>query len=277
MHFRTRKWLIFQPAILVYQFPLLCSYCPPSTAMAMACVRYCWWFRNPIPNHLGCVKPIVNIGINYHINWWAGFLNHQQYAIVDNGFSDYWRDEAFNFHFCKISAPFDKMRETATNQPPVTRNLKILRLWFQSSSINLLKTHSPLFVVLTNPQINTDHSCSHQFPNYHVGVSKNNGTPKSSIKNRVFHYFHHPFWGTPIFGNTHVFFSPPQKPSFPPWSNVSPATKNVHVGHLVLSWASIASRVPRKRYWRRRVRCKGGAKNSKLRQSFSTFGSLKIS
>ena len=22
--------------------------------------------------------------------------------------------------------------------------------------------------------------------------------------NRVFHYFHHPFWGTPIFGNTHM-------------------------------------------------------------------------
>ena len=27
--------------------------------------------------------------------------------------------------------------------------------------------------------------------------------PKSSLFNRVFHYFHHPFWGpTPIFGNT---------------------------------------------------------------------------
>ena len=29
-----------------------------------------------------------------------------------------------------------------------------------------------------------------------MGVSKNNGTPKSSMKvHRVFHYFHHPFWG----------------------------------------------------------------------------------
>ena len=28
-----------------------------------------------------------------------------------------------------------------------------------------------------------------------VGVSKNRGTPKSSHFNRVFHYFHHPFWG----------------------------------------------------------------------------------
>jgi len=33
-----------------------------------------------------------------------------------------------------------------------------------------------------------------------MGVSKNNGTPIHF--NRVFHYFHHPFWGpTPIFGN----------------------------------------------------------------------------
>ena len=38
-----------------------------------------------------------------------------------------------------------------------------------------------------------------------MGVSKNNGTPKSSILiNRAFHYFHHPFWGTPIFGNIHI-------------------------------------------------------------------------
>ena len=28
--------------------------------------------------------------------------------------------------------------------------------------------------------------------------------PKSSIFNRVFHDFHHPFWGTTIFGNTYV-------------------------------------------------------------------------
>ena len=29
--------------------------------------------------------------------------------------------------------------------------------------------------------------------------------PKSSILNKVFHYFHHAFWGTPIFGNTHIY------------------------------------------------------------------------
>ena len=41
----------------------------------------------------------------------------------------------------------------------------------------------------------------------HVGVSKNSGISTQIIHfNRVFYYFHHPFWGTPIFGNPHVNF-----------------------------------------------------------------------
>ena len=39
-----------------------------------------------------------------------------------------------------------------------------------------------------------------------MDVSENSGTTKSSILKRVFHYFHHPFWGTPIFGNTNIPF-----------------------------------------------------------------------
>ena len=35
-----------------------------------------------------------------------------------------------------------------------------------------------------------------------LGVSKNSGTPKSSIL-IGFSIINHPFWGTPIFGNTH--------------------------------------------------------------------------
>ena len=38
---------------------------------------------------------------------------------------------------------------------------------------------------------------------HHVGASKNRGTPKSSIL-IGFSIINHPFWGTPIFGNTHV-------------------------------------------------------------------------
>ena len=36
-----------------------------------------------------------------------------------------------------------------------------------------------------------------------LGVSKNSGTPKSSIL-IGFSLINHPFWGTPIFGNTHL-------------------------------------------------------------------------
>ena len=39
--------------------------------------------------------------------------------------------------------------------------------------------------------------------NIYMGVSKNNGTPKSSIL-IGFSIINHPFWGTPIFGNTHM-------------------------------------------------------------------------
>ncbi len=37
----------------------------------------------------------------------------------------------------------------------------------------------------------------------YMGVSKNRGTPKSSIL-IGFSLINHPFWGTPIFGNTHI-------------------------------------------------------------------------
>ena len=36
-----------------------------------------------------------------------------------------------------------------------------------------------------------------------MGVSKNNGIPKSSIF-IGFSIINHPFWGTPIFGNIHI-------------------------------------------------------------------------
>ena len=42
------------------------------------------------------------------------------------------------------------------------------------------------------------------FLSIHMGGSKNRGTPKSSIL-IGFSIINHPFWGTPIFGNTHMF------------------------------------------------------------------------
>ena len=37
-----------------------------------------------------------------------------------------------------------------------------------------------------------------------VAVSENRGTPKSSILIVGFSIINHPFWGTTIFGNTHI-------------------------------------------------------------------------
>ena len=45
-----------------------------------------------------------------------------------------------------------------------------------------------------------------------MGVSLNGGTPKSYIL-IGFSIVNHPFWGTPIFGNTHIVGSE-YKPSF---------------------------------------------------------------
>ena len=42
--------------------------------------------------------------------------------------------------------------------------------------------------------------------NKHMGVSENSGTPKSSIE-IGFSIINHPFWGTSIFGNTHIYSS----------------------------------------------------------------------
>ncbi len=41
------------------------------------------------------------------------------------------------------------------------------------------------------------------FAAHYMGVSENRGTPKSSIL-IGFSLINHPFWGTPIFGNTHI-------------------------------------------------------------------------
>ena len=46
-------------------------------------------------------------------------------------------------------------------------------------------------------------TCPIRFSNSHTGVSDNRGTPKSSIL-IGFSIINHPFWGTPIFGNTHI-------------------------------------------------------------------------
>ncbi len=53
-----------------------------------------------------------------------------------------------------------------------------------------------------------------------MGVSKNRGTPKSSILIGL-SIINHPFWGTPIFGNTHIIIN--LKPL------CSPSIRSIHI------------------------------------------------
>ena len=69
---------------------------------------------------------------------------------------------------------------------------------------------------------------------------------KSSHFNRVFHYFNHPFWGTSIFGNTHIKKRPQKsgaKPSclyhgWHPYPSGFPSTKmdRMDVSAIQISW-----------------------------------------
>ena len=45
----------------------------------------------------------------------------------------------------------------------------------------------------------------------YMDVSENSGTPKSFIL-IGFSILNHPFWGTPIFGNTHIIYSKSPRP-----------------------------------------------------------------
>ena len=57
---------------------------------------------------------------------------------------------------------------------------------------------SAVIEMTTKDQVGTTNGDVH-----HMGVSKNKGTPKSSIL-IGFSIINHPFWGTIIFGNTHI-------------------------------------------------------------------------
>ncbi len=54
-----------------------------------------------------------------------------------------------------------------------------------------------------------------------MGVSKNNGTPKSSIL-IGFSIINHLFWGTPIFENTHIKKEPKVQGALPTICQVCP-------------------------------------------------------
>ena len=65
--------------------------------------------------------------------------------------------------------------------------------------------------------------------------------PKSSHFSRVFHYFHHPFWGTPIFGNIHIYFSVPfsDVSGQPWWSHLEMLQQHTQALAMSQSWSPL--------------------------------------
>ena len=107
-----------------------------------------------------------------------------------------------------------------------------------------------------------------------MDVSENSGTPKSSIL-IGFSIINHPFWDTPIFGNTHIYLLLPPFPSMASWiwyvtsSNLSRVKRQ--------RWSKLRSRLPlwterscgvRKKWGRTRTLSLQVSATSSLYQSF---------
>ena len=99
------------------------------------------------------------------------------------------------------------------------------------------------FRLLPDPASNGSFSI-HSF--CHKGVFWNRGTPKSSILIGI-SIINHPFWGTPIFGNTHKPLISWNKSGsigytfFPPQQEKKPSTMTMVKDHFVLNGGTIQS------------------------------------
>ena len=89
------------------------------------------------------------------------------------------------------------------------KNLLLVSGGFGKHCMMCIYKKNPLTPRANGAIISNDHITRYG-NDQHMGVSKNRGTPKSS--NLIgFSLINHPFWGTSIFGNTHVI---PQISSF---------------------------------------------------------------
>ena len=74
--------------------------------------------------------------------------------------------------------------------------------FFLWKTVYITTSHPPTGSMESNPGTVSTSKTSYKHIDY-LDVSENSGTPKSSILIGV-SILNHPFWGTPIFGNTHL-------------------------------------------------------------------------
>ena len=78
----------------------------------------------------------------------------------------------------------------------------------------------------------------------YMGVSKNRGTPKSSIL-IGFSIINHPFWGIPIFGNTHMGV----------WQSRRCIDQIRQFLSAAFAWSCLSSQTPDATFYHQRVQC----------------------
>ena len=141
---------------------------------------------------------------------------------------------SYHFHF-NFTNLISAIPIPSTNSiPNIWATKRHLTLWNQHVQTLHLSHHRAL-----GEHGNLLQSCHFSLPSnfqssllwgvLHLGVSKNNATPKSSILyNRVFHYFHHPFWGFSPWFWKHPYFIGWPKIKSPRWQE----TPDHHSCHL---------------------------------------------
>ena len=111
----------------------------------------------------------------------------------------------------KIPRPscFSKHQKVARNQFRSLCSMTFLRsVWIWTFRKVACQYHHTLvkttWSCVSQPQTISSQMCNNKTTSfYHMGVSKNRGTPKSSILISV-SIINHPFWATTIFGNFHI-------------------------------------------------------------------------
>ena len=100
---------------------------PNNSPQVGVIIKDCWWFRTP-KQPPGMYKALFYV-IFYHINWLAGFLNHQQYVWKKHLRSSYpnslWKRNCQGTSLCVLPpSPFKSPRKKNMGIFPCQRHLE---------------------------------------------------------------------------------------------------------------------------------------------------------
>ena len=159
-----------------------------------------WWFQ-PISKIISQNRNLPQVGVNIKI---AG--NHHL-VIIFTTQMPYKQicpnDSPLNTWSIEITM-INRCFQKGLNSKSTPKKLDVFVWCLEKVPKNIIPKNGALIILHhgRNPLKNITNKNQIQ-ENHHLGVSENGGTPKSSIF-IGFSIINHPFWGTPIFGNTHL-------------------------------------------------------------------------